>query len=418
MEQGSNIPLERSVSLAEAEASIKKAVLRAGLSIQIDLVGRNVHAARCRLFDESSGTTIATGFGKGPIAASTVGSLFEAAEHLFSKHTYIDSNKIRYLEASEFCLGYPTLNTLPLALLRETPHSCLPFLSYEEIGGNKKHVLPLALSSPGYLDALHTDAELRNRDSFDYCRFEHYSSNSGIAIGMNSTEATIHGLLESMERDSTSRFMVQALILKQKSALRIVDRQTIPPPLGNLVKMVERELGGQIKIFQLPNRFGVPTFCSWVDQREFRLGVAGYGCSLCCDNAISRSLYELAQCHLIGKHFHGRQWLREQDNRVAEQLNGLPLHLRCAEFDLGKCCDEIGFELLNYADLESIDNSGSLNDYLDRLSGRIRSAGEGSFVAAITNIGDGIAINHIFTTHEDRFFNVRHGKPIFPHSLI
>lgn len=413
----SHIPLERSATLGEAEASIRRALLESGLSAQIDVAGNHVRAARCVLLD--SGTPVATGFGKGEPTACRVGSLFEAAEHLYGRHSHIGSDRIAYLEAQDFCHQTRFADGLPLALLHDSPEARLPFLRYREIGGTGQHFLPLALSSPGYLDAIEADPDLRGEDTFDYTRFEHYSSNSGVAIGVNRTEAAIHGLLESLERDALSRFMVQAFVLRDPESIRIIDRGSLPTKLATLAHNVEEEVGNPLEILELKNRANVPTFCAWLEQKSFRLGVAGYGCSLSVGHAVGRSLYELAQCHLIGTEFHGRAWLKACDTQVFSQLRTLPLHQACAEFDLRAQCNEIGFKLVSYADLQAPDYTTSAEGYLGHLVRSIRAAGQLPLVADLTTIGqDQISVSHSFTTNEDRFFNVRHGKPIFPQSLL
>ena len=109
----------------------------------------------------------------------------------------------------------------------------------------------------------------------------------------------IHGLLENIERTSLSFFLTNTFLLKKKNWLRVLDPSTLPDGLSDVLRRTELELDGKIMVFEMPNKFGIPAFCSWMEQGEFSVGFAGYGCSLSSEHAALRSVYELAQYFLL-----------------------------------------------------------------------------------------------------------------------
>jgi ribosomal protein S12 methylthiotransferase accessory factor len=410
-------PIERSYSLQVAEAALISELDNLGYHYEFQLAGEFVYTSKCIITDKGSSTFLASGNGKGELIASRVGSLFEATEHLFSHYDFINSDKITYLNSLDFCQDNRMCDTLPLATLKDADNAKIPFLEYKAVNGPQSCFYPLALSCPSYIDSVLENDNSSKRDPYIYERLEQYSSNSGTAIGMNGEEAIIHGLLESIERSSLSKFLTKTFLLNEEKHLNVINPLTLPPTIIDVFSRIEKELGHKVFIFEMPNKFGIPAYCSWMEQDEFKIGIAGYGCSLSLEHAILRSLYELAQYFLLGKHIFGINWLKTVDKDTLSQLEGLPLHQDCAKFNLGLKCKELGCELIDYEDLAKIKFSKNPKKYLTQLTDIIYSNGEVPFASELNIIGNDINITHTFITGEDRFFNVRSGKSTFPVSL-
>jgi ribosomal protein S12 methylthiotransferase accessory factor len=410
-------PIERSYSLQDAEAALKSELDRLGFDHGFELAGNLVFACKCTITERVSGKLLAVGNGKGEPLAARVGSLFEATEHLFSSYDYIDSNSVNYANTLDFCRNNSLCDKLPLSMLKDAKNATMPFLEYRAVNGPEVCCYPLALSCPSYIDTILENSDLRLHDSFDYRRLEHYSSNSGIAIGMNAEEAIVHGLLENIERTSLSSLLTNTFVLNKVKHLRVIDSTTLPTSIGSVFDRTEKELGGNVSIFEMPNKFGIPAYCSWMEQYEFRVGIAGHGCSLSLENAILRSLYELAQYFLLSKHIFGLHWLKALDTDTLSQLEGLLVHQDCARFDLGSKCEELGYELVNYKDLAGTPFSEHPKEYLSQLTDIIYGNGEVPYASEIKSIGNSIKITHAFVSGEDRFFTVRLGKSAFPACL-
>jgi hypothetical protein len=167
----------------------------------------------------------------------------------------------------------------------------------------------------------------------------------------------------------------------------------------------------------MPNKFGVPAYVSWMEQYEFRIGIAGYGCSLSVEHAILRCLYEVAQYFNLSKHIFGFDWLRSKAEAIRTELSGLPLHQDCVVFDMGWKCKTLGCESIDYESLPAISFDPDPREYLAQLIAMIYQAGEVPYVSEIRKLGTGINVSHTFITGEDRFFNVTNCKSTFPASF-
>jgi ribosomal protein S12 methylthiotransferase accessory factor len=410
-------PIERSYSLQFAEAALTSELDKLGYTYEFKIVGEFIYTAQCIIKDKKSGLSMASGNGKGELIESRVGSLFEATEHLFSGYEFIKSDKIKYLRSLDFCRENNMCDALPLAIIREEKNATLPFLEYKAVNGIKTCFYPLALSCPSYFDSLIENGDLREMDSFNYKRLENYSNNSGTAIGMNSEEAIIHGLLEGIERTSLSEFLAKIFLLNDGKYLRVINNITLPDNIKDVVSRTEKELSSTVFIFEMPNKFGIPAYCTWMEQYDYNIGIVGYGCSLSVEHAILRSLYEVAQFYLLTKHIHGFDWLKTTSEGHLTQLEGLPFHQDCAKFNLGIKCKALGFDLINYNDLAQPQFSKDPKVYLSQLTDIIYANGEIPFASELNIIGGGISITHTFITGEDRFFNVKNGRSAFPVSL-
>lgn len=412
------IPLERCYSLHDAEAALVGELEGLGLAHRIQIVGEWTYAARCIISDKKTGQFLASGNGKGELIESRVGSLFEATEHLLSKYHSIDSDKIAYANTLDFCRDNSMCNQLPLVLLSSGEAAEIPFLKHTALGGAQTCLYPLALACPEYIDLHSENGDLKSKDSFNYGRLEHYSSNSGMAIGMNAEEAIIHGLLEGIERTSLSKFLADVFLINKKGWLRMVNALTLSNHIGDLLKRLEKEIASRVSVFQMPNRFGIPAYVSWMDQDKFKIGMVGYGCSLSAEHAVLRCLYELSQYYLLSKHIFGFDWLRSRSEAIGTQLKGLPLHQDCAVFDLGWKCRTLGYESVDWADVSTVPFAADPKKYLAQLTARIYENGEVPYASELKVLGNGINVTHTFITGEDRFFNVTNSKSTFPASLI
>ena len=411
------IPIERSFALQDAEAALLQELEALGLHPEIEIAGEFIHAAKCTITEKGTGKFLASGNGKGELTASRVGSLFEATEHLLSHYHALDPDKIFYMNSLDFCRDNPMCDQLPLALLKSGESAEIPFFMHNAVHGEHTCFYPLALACPQYIDLQLENGELRRKDSFNYRRLEQYSTNSGTAIGMNTDEAIIHGLLEGIERTSLSQFLCDTFLKNKNNHLRALNALTLPDNISDVVRRLETEIGSRVFIFEMPNKFGVPAYVSWMEQYEFEIGIAGYGCSLSAEHAVLRCLYELSQYYLLTKHIFGFDWLRSKSEAIRTQLDGLPLHQDCAVFDMGWKCRTLGCEVVDFENVSKVPFANEPKKYLAQLTALIYENGEVPYASELRVLGNGITVTHTFITGEDRFFNVKNCKSTFPASL-
>ncbi len=118
------------------------------------------------------------------------------------------------------------------------------------------------------------------------------SSSNGLASGNSLEEATLHGLLEVLERD------VIAMNIARDDSLK-VDTDTLPAPFAALARVWQAE-GIELAVRYLPNAFGLPCFEAFVHEVDSdNVNIAnGAGLHLDRDIAVTRAICEAAQSRL------------------------------------------------------------------------------------------------------------------------
>ena len=406
------IPIERSVSIVEARRKLESTLRNYRIDWKIEITGQHIYTAKCILYDDSGGF-LEYGYGKGGIEAAATGALFEAVEHWFSQFQNSCKGNVRHCQSSEFIEKTRFSNHLPISILRDSPNGIIAFREYKQVGQCERIIYPVALSSPKYIDDLYTDKSKYPPDSFDYSKIDRYCSNSGVAIGNNELEATIHGLLEAVERDSLSAFLVDAFLTKKRSALRVINRDSLPEGLRTLADSVEREVKHKVLLLELENDFGIPVFCSALHKSYFPIEVTGYGCSLSREHAAYRSLHELAQCYHATVWFHPEEFDIKAKS-ILSKLERYSFHLRCAQLKLAEWCEEIGFLQIDFSCTANVDAPVDLSHYLRSLTKKIEITGRRAYSSIINQLVGGQVITHSFIEAQDHFFCVTEGCFVFP----
>jgi ribosomal protein S12 methylthiotransferase accessory factor len=120
---------------------------------------------------------------------------------------------------------------------------------------------------------------------------------NGLASGNTVAEATLHGLLEVLERDAMA-------MNRPDDRSRWVDPEDLPEPFPALAAEWRR-LGIELAVREIPNAFGLPCFEAGLrDPACDDVNLAsGSGLHLVRDIALSRAICEAAQSRL--SHIHG-----------------------------------------------------------------------------------------------------------------
>lgn len=400
------------MSIHDARKGIEATLAGYGISWKVETTGQSVFTAKCTLHDDS-GALLDSGYGKGDIDAAIAGSIFEAAEHWFCQFSNCRKDNLHYGESSQHMERHAFADLLPVSLLHDAPNATMAFRCYTRIGCSEERLYPLALSNPKYVDGLFGDHSLHFPDSFDYSRLGSYCSNSGVAIGSDLTEATIHGLLEAVERDTFSKFLVDAFLKRRASALRVVDRNSLPEDLFNLIRQVEREVSYPVLLLEFENEFGIPVFFAALQKSSFEIEVTGYGCSLSNEHAAKRSLHELVQCYHAMTWFHPEEFKKKEQRALANLANH-SFHLRCAKLKVAECCEEIGFTSVNFSETAFIDAPLELCEYLRILVQHVERSGRRAYSAVVRRLNGGEVITHSFFEGQDHFFCVTNGTFVLP----
>ena len=406
------VPFERSVSLATARATLERSLAACGLAWRLQARGRHVTTAKCTLYD-GSGTPVEAGFGKGEPDAAQAGALFEAAEHWFGRFGRGGHAGVVHRNSRRYARSTRVLNGLLTHLIEQSAPADMALRSYRRLGGRQTVLYPVGLSDPKYVDARYEGIAADDADRFDYSRIEAYCSNSGVAIGSSEVDATIHGLLETVERDALSEFLVGAFLLRQRHRLRVVAPASLPADLKRLKQRVQAETGHAVMLVELANRFGIPVFCAALDRSASPIEATGYGCSLSRLHAARRSLYELVQGWHISQRFHPAGY-RRKHRQIEERFRKHPFHLRCAQMMLGPWIREIGCDRVAYGETASVDAPEDLDAYLGAIVRLLERQGHRAYAAVLATLPGGEAIVHSLFDRQEHFFCAVEGLFVLP----
>jgi len=125
------------------------------------------------------------------------------------------------------------------------------------------------------------------------------TSTNGLASGNTVDEATLHGLLEVVERDIRSYNFIE------NSSVPVLFDESAPEPVRSMIEKIERA-GYELRVRYTPNRFGLPFFDAYLlePNPESPIAVAvGTGIHLDASIAAVRAISEAAQSRLT--HIHG-----------------------------------------------------------------------------------------------------------------
>lgn len=407
-------PLERCVSLTEARSRLEASLKGLGIEWELETSGRFFQTSICTLYD-LHGNMLDRGFGKGDTATSKTGAIFEAAEHWFSRVENTNVSPTTYSDS----IRYANQSTLPNNLLKELIRSSggnqIALRSYTSLSNGVDQPYPVGLCSPYYIDGLHSKKEQKETrlDYFDYSRIEAYCSNSGVAIGSTEIEAIIHGLLETVERDSLSDFLVDAFLFRNAEAMRIVAQDSLPEDLKDSVRQAETEMGGGILILELKNKFGIPCFCSSLKNGPSAIENTGFGCSLSKEHALQRSVSELVQCYHLTEELYPAEF-RQRTNAILSRLSPFPFHGRCAKAKIDEWSRIIGFNSINFDECSEVDYELDISSYLDLLVALIENCGHKVFSCVLAELPNGEKVVHSLFERQEHFFCVIEGSFVLP----
>ena len=253
-----------------------------GISNLRDATGLDGLGLPVALSSRRSGKTSRQHSGKGlTLADASAGALMEAVEYAVAEHVSARGPNV-WLPLNELAEALPTglrladfaprLGVAPPQLQRTPAMYC------EEIIARKKALLPAEL----VLVPCPVDGGV---SMFGW-------STNGLASGNTLEEATLHALLEILERDSI------AMTLAHDES-HLVRSASLPPLFRELLPAWKR-LGVDLIVRFLPNQFGLPCFEAAIHEPasgDLRLA-RGWGCHLDRHIALSRAVCESAQSRI------------------------------------------------------------------------------------------------------------------------
>ncbi len=135
----------------------------------------------------------------------------------------------------------------------------------------------------------------------DNCRF--WQSSDGLASGNNESEATLHALLERIERDADVLWRLRSLSARLSSC---VDPADFNDPIVDDLAQRYSSSGLDLRLFDISSDIAIPCYAAIVAERgiltrsqpRFHEVTIGYGAHLAEERAVIRALTEVAQSRL------------------------------------------------------------------------------------------------------------------------
>ncbi|MFJ6216204.1 YcaO-like family protein [Streptomyces sp. NPDC092296] len=390
---------ERDLDLPEAWRRGQAAAGEAGLAAHLSDRG---DAWRCDLLRaDGSRPPGATGSGKGDPAAARVGALFEALEHYRSHAARVRPEELVLHRAGDLATG--ELAAEPgVSLLAHTPAARVACRRHTALRGPGALDVPLLLTCPSYVSSAE-GARLRALagDTCAYASASRYSNNSGTASGASPTEAVVHALAETVERDAFSLLLIGTFLVPSPARLRLVDTGTLPDALAALLGYAERRVGRPVHLIEMTTDLGVPAYCAHAaPDGEFRL--QGYGASLSAAHAVRRALRELLQ---ISAPRERALWV-PRDFGV---LRRRPRLLAAGRADFGP-------RLAGALEVPFRETAApaTARGHLDALVALLGAQGYRPFACVLHRASNGVATVSTYTPRLERFLTVTGGNAVVP----
>ena len=183
--------------------------------------------------------------------------------------------------ARELGVGYD-VRTLKLAAHSPvTDATVLDWVAARGLLTGDRHLVPIALARLDFTRLL----------PWDHVLF-HPSSN-GLATGNTLAEATLHALLEIIERDCVTPYCTTPL-----SRRRYVDPESARHPVTEAVLAALRQAGCWVEVVEATGRLGIPAYACSIWSEDLPIICGGFGCHLDPALAVGRALAEAAQSRL------------------------------------------------------------------------------------------------------------------------
>ncbi len=389
---------ERAFSLDRARELAEQTLTQAGLRARLhDLDG----AWRCHLhrFDGTPAPA-GVGAGKGGSEQARVGALFEALEHHHSDAHAITAEQLvlrssRELASEELATD-PAIRPLTLA-----PPALLACRTHTALDGSGASMdVPVYLHTPSYLAA--TPHQRRAvGDAFDYSTVARYSTNNGTAIGATTTEAFVHALAETVERDALSVLLSSTFLAPHPAPLRVVDPTSLPEDLRQLHTRAQDRSGTAVWLLEMTTDLGIPAFHAYAPARQGH-HMAGYGASLCATHAARRALEEFVQVLAIFEH-------EEHPPPDLAALSRHPALLRAGRADLTPRVDSARV-LAFTATTAPVSPAGHLAELVRVLTAH----GHRPYGRILHEAANGVSTVSVCVPGLERFFAVTSGQCVVP----
>ncbi|GAA0563665.1 ribosomal protein S12 methylthiotransferase accessory factor [Saccharopolyspora erythraea NRRL 2338] len=383
-----------------ATAAIEQAALSLGLRPRWRLWAGPVSLAECDLLDEAGAPASgARGLGKGrDQAEARLYALAEALERFLTGPTSLDSAAVRFIAAEELADGV-LAEEASAPLLRQLTGSEIACYAYQAVhAGQEGATIPLYLGAPWYAGQDGHVYRDRVGDRADYQGLSRYSVQSGYGLAPTQDEATVHALLETVERDACSLLTVRTFMSGRQPT--VIDPHTLPEDLALLHTRAQRELDATVHLINATTDLDIPTvlaYCTPGDGTPYRRGQAA---ALATRDAVTAAITELLESQLPHT---------APPPTALTPLKPYPALHRCARFDFTDALQRA--HTTAFFDRPSPEAPRA---QLDELLARLAAAGFTAYRRHVAVLPGEVSAVHTVVPGLERFFAVVKGALVLP----
>lgn len=279
--------LERAGSHDKSLKIILEGLQSRNIELSLDTIGHGLQTVIANLKDESERTS--GGIGKGVGLQSICSALGEALEHFIHKYEPTEFETIDISEMFEddwFSFGSPNFTQITK---EKEGRLTVDLFSNMLAGSVLKY--PHFLSNPQFKAT--DDGEKQYLERFDLMR---YSCNTGTAFGLVKQEAQLHALLELIERDSISIFLIETIYRRPARDVEVLTIESLPENLKSLTSRICERGFTQVELFRATTHLGIPAYIACGLRIADGAVFFGSGASVSSSYAIERALLEVLQC--------------------------------------------------------------------------------------------------------------------------
>lgn len=395
------IPLERAVSLTEAEQRIDQSLTALGLTCTLVRHGAPMSSTVATLHgaDEQPGER--EGCGKGHPDEARVGAKFEAYEHFHAVRALRDATLMTCF--ADVIAQQTLVDVLPARMLSAQRASLIGVIRFDAPGNDAA-----PLHYPTFLiDHTYASSPLPG-DDVDYHAVRRYACGTGLAAGVGATEALVHALGEVIERHAVGTWIAQTYYRKRPGCERTIDPATLPATLAHLLEQASNELEAPIVLSHARSDIDCPVVIARCRDRQIAgLHVAGSGASLYPAHAAARAIKELVQQYKVAE---GERQAMQHWNACVRRFQRWPRLQPCLILPPGGADQEqVAFSALG-GEQQPLD----LDAHLRALRQRCRSAQRPVWTRVLREDAGGVALACACMPRMERFAIAALGGVVVP----
>ncbi|WP_461146035.1 YcaO-like family protein [Salinifilum aidingensis] len=356
--------------------------------------------SECELIDDAGATAPGgRGVGKGRSQdEARLGALGEALERFLTGPASLDSEAICFIPAEQLAGGV-LAGEASVPLLKQLTGSEIACYPYEALHADRDDaMIPLYLGAPWYAGEdgrIHRD---RLGDRTDYQGLSRYSVQSGYGLGPAQDQATLHALLETVERDACSLLNIRTFIAGRLPT--VIDPRTLPDELALLHAQAQRDIDATIHLLDATSDLGIPTVLAYCIPRDGGVHLRGQAAALATRDAVTDAITEILESQL------------PDISPPAVDLSLLkpyPALHRCARFDLTDALRRA--HTTAFLDRPAPQTPSA---QLEELLAHLAVAGFTAYRYRLAALPGGVSSVHTVVPGLERFFAIVNGALIVP----